>query len=334
MKRLNVGIIGLGVGEEHIAGYRRHPASEITAICDFSRKKLAAAKKKYPGIRLTRKADLLLKDPSIDVISIASYDNYHYEQVIKALTNNKHVFVEKPLCLYEKEARRIRALLKKRPGLKMSSNLLLRASPRFRLLRRMVKRKFFGRLYHVEGDYNYGRLHKITGGWRGAIDFYSVIYGGGVHIVDLMLWLTGDTVTEVSSYGNNLSTKGTNFKYNDMVISILRFKSGMTGKIACNFSCVSPHFHAFSVYGTKATFENGRKRALLFRSRDPKKLPETINVPYPGVKKGYMSYHFIDSVIKRRQPEVSADEIFRVMSVCFAMERSAREGRKISVSYL
>ena len=32
----------------------------------------------------------------IDLISIASYDNYHHEQVINAI-KNKHVMVEKPM---------------------------------------------------------------------------------------------------------------------------------------------------------------------------------------------------------------------------------------------
>jgi len=36
MKRLRVGVIGLGVGEEHIAAYQAHPACELVAVCDLS----------------------------------------------------------------------------------------------------------------------------------------------------------------------------------------------------------------------------------------------------------------------------------------------------------
>ena len=39
----------------------------------------------------------------IDVISIASFDNFHAEQVIHSLNSQKHVFVEKPLCLNRRE---------------------------------------------------------------------------------------------------------------------------------------------------------------------------------------------------------------------------------------
>ncbi|MFC1909216.1 Gfo/Idh/MocA family protein, partial [Chloroflexota bacterium] len=227
MKRLKAGIIGLGVGEKHAAGYHNHSGCEVAALCDFSEEKLEAVRDKYPDARLTTQADEVLSDPEINIVSIASYDNYHHEQIVKAINNDKHIFVEKPLCLYEVEAVEIKQLLQEKPHLKLSSNLILRMSPRFRMLKQMIADGELGQLFYVEGDYNYGRLHKITEGWRGKIDFYSVVYGGGVHVIDLLLWLTGDRVIEVAAYGNNLASSGTSFRYNDMVVSILKFESGM-----------------------------------------------------------------------------------------------------------
>ena len=34
----------------------------------------------------------------------------------------------------------------------------------------MIKKKL-GDIYHIEGDYNYGRLKKLTKGWRGKIPY-------------------------------------------------------------------------------------------------------------------------------------------------------------------
>ena len=206
MKRLRAGVIGLGVGEEHIAGYQSHPDCAVVALCDFSDEKLRTVGAKYPGIRLSSQAGEVLQDPEIDVVSIASYDNYHYEQIVQAINYDKHIFVEKPLCLYENEAAHIRALLEQKPSLKMSSNLILRMSPRFRLLKQMITNGEMGQLFYVEGDYNYGRFYKITDGWRGKIDYYSAVCGGGVHMVDLLLWLTRDRVVEVAAYGKAGST--------------------------------------------------------------------------------------------------------------------------------
>lgn len=333
MTPLKAGIIGLGVGEQHISGYQSHPDCKVVALCDFSGEKLTLAKKKYPELRLTCQTDELLEDPEIDIVSIASFDNYHYEQVVKAIENDKHLFVEKPICLYEHELVHIRALLRDKPYLKVSSNLILRMSPRFRLLRKMIADGDLGQLFYVEGDYNYGRLNKLTEGWRGKIDFYSVIYGGAIHLIDLLLWLTGDSVVEVAAYGNNIASKGSNFRYNDLAVSILKFESGTLGKVTANFGCVFPHFHALSVYGTKATFVNGHRSATIFNSRDAAKGSRKIAAAYPGTHKGDLIYSFVDSILHGSQAEVSLEDIFKTMSICLAIEKATHQSGAVAVEY-
>ena len=216
----------------------------------------------------------------------------------------------------------------------MSSNLILRMSPRFRWLKQMVADGDMGQLFYVEGDYNYGRFHKITDGWRGKIDFYSVVYGGGVHIIDLLLWLTGDRVVEVAAYGSALSSEGTNFRYNDTVVSILKFESGMVGKVSANFSCVFPHFHALSIYGTKATFVNGLEHGTLFESRDPSQAGKKITAPYPGTQESTLVHSFVDSILNRSQAEVTEEDIFKTMSVCFAIEKATHQSDSVVVRYI
>jgi len=333
-KRLKVGIIGLGVGEQHIAGYHSHPGCKVTVLCDFSEEKYIKAKEKYQGIKVVKDADEVLEDPDIDVVSIASYDNYHYKQIIKAIDNDKHVFVEKPLCLFEHEAVDIRSQHNKKPYLIISSNLILRKSPRFILLKEMIRQGKFGELYYIEGDYNYGRLHKITDGWRGKMDFYSVIYGGGIHIVDLILWMTEDSVVDVLSCGNRIAAKNTEFRFNDMTVSLLKFESGAIAKVSANFGCVFPHFHGLCIYGTKATFVNGMEYGMFFDIRDDAGSYKKITEPYPGVHKGALIYSFIDSIIYKSRPDVVADDIFNSMSVCFAMEKAVSTPNSVKVHYI
>lgn len=334
MSKLKAGIIGLGIGEQHIAGYHSHSACEVVGLCDFSAEKRRVVSEKYPQIDVYETDDAILENPEIDVVSIASYDNYHYEQIVKALKNNKHVFVEKPLCLYEKEAEHIRLLLNDKPGLRLSSNLILRKSPRFSRLKEMIDQGRLGRPYYVEGDYNYGRLHKITDGWRGCIDFYSVVYGGGVHIIDLLLWLMGRKITEVCAYGNNISTRGSQYKYDDMVVAILKFDNDIVGKLGCNFSCVYPHFHNLSIYGTSGTFVNDFEKGRLFCSRDAQAGFEAIEDAYPGTHKGDLIYSFVDSIINDSTAEITADDVFNAMCVCFAVEKAMQIGGSVEVNYI
>lgn len=334
MRILKAGIIGLGVGEQHIAGYLSHPQCRVVALCDIAEDKLAITGKKHPGVRLTTLAEDLLQDPEIDVVSIASYDDCHFDQIAVGIRHGKHLFVEKPLCLHESELTHIRLLLAEHPVSRLSSNLILRMSPRFRNLKMRIQQGLMGELFSVEGDYNYGRLHKIHQGWRGQLDYYSVFSGGGVHMVDLLLWLTGDRAVEVTAYGNAISSRGSNFRFNDFVSALIKFKSGMVGKVTANFGCVFPHFHNLIVYGTKATFVNGQKNALLYTSRDVDIEPEIISDPYPGMHKGDLIRSFIDSILSGTEPEVSTQDVLDVMSICLAVEKSLKEARAVSINYL
>lgn len=334
MKQLRAGIIGLGVGEQHIRAYEEHPDCEVAAICDFDEQKLRDVGRRYPRARQALDPAEVIGDPDIHVVSIASHDNYHFEQVVEGIRNGKHLFVEKPLCLHEHEARRIRELLAAHPDIQLSSNLILRKCPRFQWLKGSIENGELGELFYVESAYNYGRIHKITEGWRGKLDFYSVVHGGAVHLVDLILWLTNDTVEEVKGYGNQIASRGSGFRYNDFVVSLLRFCSGLIATVTANFGCVFPHFHQLSVYGTKATFVNGLDEGLLFTSRDSRQAVRGIRDAYPGVLKGDLIRSFVDAILGRGRAEVTADEVFKVMSVCFAMERAAAEERAVPVNYI
>jgi predicted dehydrogenase len=188
---LKVGIIGLGVGERHIAGYQQDGRCNVVALCDFNKTKLLEVGDRYPEIALYEDAESVLSDPEIDVVSIASFDTYHYEQIMLAIQNDKHIFVEKPICLFQHELNEIRKALHNKPNIRLSSNLILRRETRFGELYKRIVAGDLGELYYLEGDYDYGRLLKLTNSWRGEIPFYSVTHGGGIHLIDLILWLSG-----------------------------------------------------------------------------------------------------------------------------------------------
>ena len=329
-------VIGLGVGEQHIAGYRAHPDAEVVAVCDIAADKRAMARERYPELRVTGDPRELLEAGDIDVVSVASYDDAHFEHVKLAFEHGKHVFCEKPLCLHEDEAKELRKLLNESDGLRLSSNVPLRLSPRFQLVRSMIEGGEFGRLFHLEGDYDYGRRHKLTEGWRGQIPWYSVVLGGAIHMVDLLLWLSGDRVVEATAMGSRIATDGTMFAHQDFVAALLRLESGATAKVSANLGCVSPHFHGVRVYGTDATFVNGLPDGVLHRPAPPPECATSspIDAPYPGVAKGDLIHSFVDAILGRGAPVVGEDDVFAVLATCFAIERSAREGGSVPVEPL
>ncbi len=330
-EKLRVGIIGLGVGERHIRCYEAHPRCEVTTLCDFDEKKLREVGDRHPGKRLVADAVNVLTDPEVDAVSIASFDDAHFEHCKLAIENGKHVYVEKPLCLYPEEAHQIRRLLNAHPHVRFSSNHVLRVSSRFQQLKQRIESGEFGEIYYLEGDYQYGRLQKITNSWRGEIPFYSVVYGGAIHVVDLLLWLTEDEVEEVSAYGNRIASRDTQFRYNDMVAAILKMKSGAIAKVTANFGCQRPHFHAVEVYGTKKAFVNRPGAAEIWDSTEKEALPSEMETPYRDYQKPDLICSFVDWIVGNGQPIVSPDDVFRTMSTCFAIEQAAKTGHPVRV---
>ncbi len=331
--RIRGAVIGLGVGEKHAEALASNPLTELVAICDRDPVKLAEVGARFPGVAQVLSDQEILDDLTIDLVCIASYDNFHYAQTMRALEHDKHVFVEKPFVLHENEAHAVYEQLRRRPRLQLSSNLVLRCSPRFLDLRSRIDAGELSRLFYLEADYNYGRLHKITQGWRGQLDFYSAVHGGGVHVADLLMWLARDRIVEVSAMGNAIASADSGFGNFDMVVSTLRFASGAVGKLGVNFGCVFPHFHNLAVYGTQATFVNGLDGARLYTSRDPRAVPAQIDTAYPGTHKGALLKSFVDSILGQGPPQVSEEDAFASLAVCFAIEKSAHSGGPVAVDY-
>ena len=115
--KLRVGVIGLGVGLKHLEAFMTSKDAEVISVCDFDKLKLEKIKKAYPGIKVSKDENLIFKDESVDIVSIASYDNYHFSQIVKAYKYNKHILVEKPLCQNPKQLKIIYKLFKKNKNL-------------------------------------------------------------------------------------------------------------------------------------------------------------------------------------------------------------------------
>lgn len=331
MDLLRVGIIGLGVGEQHAIGVSQHPRATLAVLCDRDPVKLEEVSARFPGVRRVRDADAVLADPALDCVVIATYDDEHGEQVLHALAHGKHVFVEKPLCYSPDEARRIRIALAAHPGLRVSTNTILRTSQRFRWVKEQCDAGAFGELFAVEAGYNYGRLQKLTEGWRGRQAFYSAVYGCGIHAVDLLRWWTGDEVLRVLAVGNQIASRGTPYRFRDCIHAALTFRSGIVGTVNVHGGNVSPHFHPVALYGTQATFVNDLPHGRWYASRDPAVPPVSVEQPYPGCAKYDLLTEFIGAVLNGHDPVITEDDAFRTMAACFAIERAVESGEPVDV---
>ena len=332
MKNLKAAVIGLGVGEQHVRSYQSIEGVEVTAICDIDTTRLEEVGNRYGIGRRETDFRRLTEDPDIDVISICSYDNFHAEQAVSAFRHEKHVMIEKPIALYRQDAE---AILRAQQDSKrlISSNLILRQSPRFIEVKRRIEAGKLGDIYYMEGDYIHQILWKLTEGWRGKMDFYSVVYGGGIHLIDLMRWLAGTEVESVSGMSHDRLVQGSDYRYYDSAVSLLRFENGAMAKNFTTLGPQHPFFHSLKVFGTKATFVNQLGDGDWF-SDDVPENREAMTQPYPGMEKGDLLPEFIDAIRGDREPIVGATDVFRVMDICLAVHESIDTGQPVSINYL
>lgn len=332
--RLQVAVIGLGVGEQHARAYLNHERCELRWIWDLDESKMDQSIKDLGGGRKARSFEELVADPDLNVASIASYDDAHYEQVLALLRARKHVFVEKPLCRSLDELQRIRDTWRAPGGRHLAVNLVLRSAPLYVWLRSLIRSGELGDIYAFDGDYLYGRLQKITEGWRRDVTDYSVMQGGGVHLVDLMLWLTGQRPTAVSALGNRISTAGTGFQYDDYVAATFRFSSGLVGRITANFGCIHRHQHVVRVFGTKGVFIYDDAGPRLHSSAEPNQPSHRITLSPLSKTKGDLIPAFIDAIVTGKDTSLETQHEFDVMSACIGADRALEQARTMEITYI
>ena len=332
-KKIKTAVIGLGVGAHQARTLSMHSNTELVWLCDFNKDKLLDLSIELPEAKITQNPKDVLQDAEIDLVCIASYDQFHFEQVVMALDNGKHVYVEKPICLSKNEIKDIRKKLEEYPNLCLSSNMVLRTCPLFNKVKEQIKSNMMGEVYYLEADYLFGRKEKLISGWRADAEIYSITYGAAVHMVDLVMWLTEKKPLRVQALGNRITTSGTNQKNNDFAVLLLEFEDQMNIKISAHGGCVHPHFHSLKVFGTNSSFIHDATGTVWVKSSDPYQKFITEKEEYPAKnKRDGALISFLDSLINFGENAiVSKKEVFDTMSVCLAAEQAVKTGQTVNI---
>lgn len=328
---LTAAVVGLGIGEQHALAYLR-AGCELRWVYDLSPAKMQEVLARLGSGQAAPGLDAVLDDPGVDVVSIASFDHAHAAEVVRALHAGKHVFVEKPLCRTLQELTDVQAAWRA-SGRVLRSNLVLRSAPLYRWLQDAIAAGEFGDIYAIDGDYLYGRLHKITEGWRSEVPDYSVLEGGGIHLIDLMVGALGERPDSVSTVGNKIASRDTAFRYHDFVAASFTFPSGAIGRITANFGCVHRHQHVFRVFGTKATFIYDDAGARLHRARVDGAPGDPLPLSGLPTSKGELIQPFLDRVSSGVGDPQQDQRDFDVIRACIAAEEALHRGGTLRIDY-
>ncbi|HIX14583.1 MAG TPA: inositol 2-dehydrogenase [Candidatus Hungatella pullicola] len=196
---LNIGIIGAGrIGKVHAQSITFHVKNaQVAAIADPFMNDETKAWAEGLGIpKVSSDYHDILNDPAIDAVLICSSTNTHADIAIEAIHAGKNVFCEKPVSQDLSKIKEVMEALKG-SNVKFQVGFNRRFDHNFRAVKQNV------------ADGNIGDVHivKITSRDPDAPSLDYVKVSGGmfldmtIHDFDMVRYLTGSEVTEVSAYG-------------------------------------------------------------------------------------------------------------------------------------
>lgn len=144
---LRVGVVGGGIGRQHLEAYRSLPGLfEMAAICDADETKAREVAQAYAIPRVLTDVGALCELEDLDVVDICTPPYLHVRQTLQALAAGKHVICEKPLAGSLEDADQV-AAAEKRSGRRVMPIFQYRFGHGIQKLRRLVEEGIAGRAY-------------------------------------------------------------------------------------------------------------------------------------------------------------------------------------------
>jgi predicted dehydrogenase len=193
----------IGFRHGHIMGLYKgalsHPGVKVVAACEED-PQAAAALRAGGAVQLTHeRMDDVLRDVECDAIAVGDYFARRGAIIIRALEAGKHVIADKPICTRLEELEQIERLAATQKRC-LGCLLDLRDTAVFRTMRRLIREGSIGEVHTVL----FTAQHPLMLGTRPAWYFEPGKHGGtindiAVHGIDLIPWLTGRSIVEVTT---------------------------------------------------------------------------------------------------------------------------------------
>ncbi len=354
MAKLRAGVIGLGMGWNHLNGYMTHPDVEVVAIADRLESKREAVKREYPGIpKLYSEGIDLIKNEKLDILSVAVPNNQHKDLTVAGLKAGANVLCEKPMALNTAEALEMLETAKKL-NLKLGIDFSYRFNPQSRAMKALVEEGRLGEIYF--GRSVWLRRRGVPGlvsgfntkGAAGAWFFDKQQSGGGplidlgVHRLDLALWLMG--YPEVDYVMGNTYCKlakemakkyQQNYSVEDFACAMIKFKNGAMLELEASWASNIKENEQMStrLVGDKGgLFQYNLNEGYTYdvdyyQEIDGKQFDSKLHSPAPDTPSAF--HMFADAVRDNKDFLVKPEEGVIVMKILDAIYKSAATGEPV-----
>ena len=200
-KPVRWGIVGLGWVAVDFVGpaLQKSPGSEIVACLGSTPEKTRAYAEKFGVVRTHTDLQALMNDPGVDAVYIALPNAMHHEAVLAGAKAKKHMLCEKPFAMHASHAREMADACKQ-------AGVILRIAHQIRMdaavtrAREIVQSGKLGKVVEVLLERTSAMPPRKT--WRMDNAQSGVMYDVGVHLLDLVQYVTGQKFVEVSAFTN------------------------------------------------------------------------------------------------------------------------------------
>lgn len=209
MKKIVFGIVGCGhIAARHAMHIHAHPEAELGAYYDIDHEKSIALAQRYPA-QIYSQLDELLKDESIDIVSVCTPNGDHAHTSLRCLANNKNVLVEKPMAIRTEDAERMRdsAIFHNKKLYVVKQN---RYNPPVQAVKKLIENNALGKIFSIQVQciWNRPKAYYQQSNWRGSLAWDGgSLYTQFSHFIDIIYYLCG-SIEPVSGLLANQGHKG------------------------------------------------------------------------------------------------------------------------------
>ncbi len=345
MKKLRIGVIGLGMGSGHAANYLAHPAAELAAIADPDEKRLREVGEKYGIAARYTNGMAMLRKEKLDVVSVATPNKFHKPYTLAALQAGAHVLCEKPMAMSAAEARQMLAAAKKARR-RLMINFSFRFTPQSWALKKQIEAGVLGDVYFARSVWHRRRGLPGFGGWFGqkALSGGGPLIDLGVHRLDLALWFMGypKPVWVMGGVYNPIGSRLAReqkkaFDVEDMAAGMIRFANGATLVLEASWAANIKERELMEtrLFGTKGGLvqrnigEGYEFEAELYVEQQGCQYDVKLHPPVPEAKSAMV--HFLDCIVAGKPHVATGEEGLVVMELLDSIYASAKAGKPIKI---
>ncbi|MGI6726862.1 MAG: Gfo/Idh/MocA family protein [Christensenellales bacterium] len=321
---INFGLIGCGaVSKLHIAAINKLESARFVAASDVSPTNLQQVVDTY-HVRGYIDYHDLLRDKSVDVVSILTASGLHASIGIEAAQYGKHVIVEKPIDVtIEKAQELIDACHKHKVFL--SCIYQHRYDKPVIALKQAVDQGKLGRLNACCCHTKWYRTQEYfdVAKWRGTIALDGgALMNQSIHYIDLMQHIMGP-VDEVFGYTATLAHQ--RIETEDIGMAVLKFKSGALGIIEGSISAYPSFYTRLDVHGDKGGIMLENDAILQWKTQDETDCAQELKIKGEQAHRLQLQ-EIVDAIHLGHQPLVTGEEALKALRIILAIYDSAKTG--------